>query len=262
MVEPLSLTRKELVIIPSLDGAGVDAKQPLWNGITAHEYFPPIKGSALYVLTLQMPVDSVIDIPQRVKELDKAMELLALAWPFSGGSFLPVEQRVYTNPQSGDSNAAAVRAQILARDGFRDVSVSHRFPIETMATYSRPPLTAAATIARAMHARPALAELLGYHQTAWMECYFHNRGKASSWFAHLYNVRDFLQKYFKGEDKARSALGLPSSSWQAIGKKLNNGYRHATATGIAPELSRAEIAELFQASRKFVIAYLEYEHLL
>src|ERR1035437_4833021 len=229
MIDSLSKIRKELVVIPSLHGAGIDETQLLWDGITAHEYFPSINGSAFYVLTVQVIVESVSDIPRSDAALDRAMALLALSWPFAGGSFLPIEQRIRTKAETGQSNAAAVREQILARDGLKNVTAYFSLPLETIAEYAQPPLATAARIARAMHAAPRLTELLGYHQTSWMEYHFHQRGAASSWFLHLYKVRDFLQKRFNGENNAVKALGLTSSSWIAIGNRLNNGYRHATA---------------------------------
>ena len=262
MIEPLRLKRMELVVIPSLNGAGVDGDQPLWNGITAHEYFPAINDSAGYLLTLEKGADSASEVPSVENELVSAMAVLAAAWPFSGGSFLAMEEPIQAKLQPGKSNADNVTAQLLANHGLTQVTATSHFPMEVIATYSHPPLVAAAKIARAMHASPPLSELMTYHQTAWMEYYFHRRGYASSWYANLYNVRDFLQKRFGGEKNALSTLGFSLTKWKKLGQAVNNGYRHATGIGTPPKLTGAEVDELFSIARQLVIAYLKHEDLL
>jgi hypothetical protein len=41
------------VLIPSLAGSGVNRTFPLWNDISASEFFPPNVQSAFYILSLQ-----------------------------------------------------------------------------------------------------------------------------------------------------------------------------------------------------------------
>jgi hypothetical protein len=69
------------VIIPGLNGAAVNAKHELWDGIVASEWFPPEAGAsgANYILTLTRSVDHWDDVRHTDDGLTKALLMLAAA---------------------------------------------------------------------------------------------------------------------------------------------------------------------------------------
>jgi hypothetical protein len=109
ILETVEVVRKEgPVILPSLDGKGVDAQYPLWNGISASEFFPPKVQSAYYVLRLWLDVATPIAARAAKAELLEALDLLARVWPFAGGSFTVVDPYEFTTRPSFECNAEEV----------------------------------------------------------------------------------------------------------------------------------------------------------
>jgi hypothetical protein len=184
------------VMIPSLAGAGVNRTFPLWNDISASEFFPPNVQSAFYILSLQKMVDDADEVHDVEGELVSALRLLAIAWPFSGGSFMVLDSREVVVSDRFQSNADRVRSELLAATGKREVSSSMPASYEILVTYDRPPLEVASIVAKDATSDYGLRKLLEYHQAAWVGYYRRARDDRSSWFTDLYKVRDLLKKLY------------------------------------------------------------------
>jgi hypothetical protein len=247
------------VIIPSLQGEGIDAKYGLWEDVTAAEFFPPKVDSAFYILSLSKFVSQHTEVSKVKAELVGALKLIAIAWPFCGGSFMIPETYQVLKISSYESNSGAIEKELLAREGFQRVANEAAANLEVLAMYLRPPLGTATQLANAMHCEPALAKLLEYHQQAWVEYYYHDRSLRSSWFTHLYKVRDFLVKVCGGEKEARLYLNISKADWSFFGKILNgnNLLRHAEIQGMSPTVARADVDRLFLLARGWIRSYLK-----
>jgi hypothetical protein len=114
--------------------------------MSASEFFPPNQESAFYVLSLRKPVHDPEGVSEVEGELVSALRLLAMAWPFSGGSFMVLDSRHVRVSGRFESNAERVRAELLAARGKRMVRSSATMPFETLATYDRPPLDVASVV--------------------------------------------------------------------------------------------------------------------
>lgn len=255
----LQITLKDgPVLIPSLRQAGVSGHSPLWQGIVASEFFPPGTDSAFYVLTLGKPVSHPDHVSGAEADLIDALRTLAAAWPFAGGSFMVIDTQEVIVSRSFETNADAVRDELLAKLGRKTVSASVTIACESLATYARPPLVLASAIAKVMQDNPALRRLLHYHQRAWVSYYCSSRGDRASWFIDLYKVRDLLKKLYQCEGKAISRLNFPVDDWKYFGGVLNNNdLRHAEITDTVPDMSRDEVDRLFVIARNMVTAQLK-----
>jgi hypothetical protein len=87
--------------------------------------------------------------------------------------------------------------------------------------------------------------------------------RKASWFIDLYKVRDFFKTHYGYSNKTREKLNITRNDWNFIGKMLDveHDYRHADATGMAPEASKEHIEQLFQISRKAIISFLKLKAL-
>jgi hypothetical protein len=248
----LSVERKELAIISSLKGAGVSTTYALWGDFTASEFFPLVEDSAFYILCVESPVSNISDVRPVERQLNRIMGFLAAAWPFAGGSFMRTEERGTRELISGESNADAIESEILADSNSKQVSASFRATAEVVATYARPPLQTAITIVQAMNSDTALAQLLTYHQLAWMDKQF----RGNTWFVDLYKVRDVLSDVYGGKVKATSALKISKAAWRNFGRALNNNdLRHAQVTRVGG-LSDTEAIALFTTGFHWVDQHL------
>jgi hypothetical protein len=261
---PVQIVLKEgPVIIRSLNGAQVNAAYDLWNDIIASEFFPPNTDSAFYILSLAKPVSQPAEVRKVEAELIKALELLATVWPFSGGSFMILETRKVTQTPRHESNAKEIETELLARQGLRHVKSSFTAGYEILATYLQPPLATAVHLAKAMLNDPPLGKLLEYHQRAWVEYYSRQRTDRSSWFIHLYKIRDLLAKVYGGEVQTRSRLGISKDGWSFFGAILNNNdLRHAEISGIAPTVARQDVDRLYRLARDWIRTHLVNQGLL
>jgi hypothetical protein len=245
-------------IIRSLNGAGISAKYDLWNDIVASEFFPPNKDSAFYVLSLEKSVTLAAEVCMVEAKLLKALELLAAAWPFSGGSFMiPATHEVTRTPRY-TSNAKEVEAELLARAGLQHVESRATINVESLAIYRKPPLATATHLAKAMLDDPPLCKLLGYYRRAWVEYYSRQRTERSSWFIDLYKTQDTLKKVY-GKDKVKSYLGIlkDDDDWPFFETILNNNdLRHAEISGTAPIVAAQDVDRLYRLARSWIEAHL------
>jgi hypothetical protein len=262
------ILREGPVNIPSLGNAGIDASHPLWDGIVAHEYFPAVAGSANYVVTLTKPVSDVDQVFSAEADLVHALGLLAMAWPFAGGgSFMALETRDVVKSPRFESNAHAVRDQLLAERSLHHVSSTAAIPYESVGFYVKPPLHDAAVIARAAQASPGLRRLLEYHQNALM-AYHHapRREREAAWFVNLYKVGEALKgihvapparQHRKAPTVLRTKLQISDSDWDYYGWVLNNNdLRHAELTGVVPNIPQSDVEHLFRLARDWSSAQL------
>jgi len=244
------------VIIRSLNGTRVSAEYDLWDGIVASEFFPPSVASAFYVLSLEKCVDRATEVRIVEAQLIKALELLATAWSFSGGSFMILETREVNRTSRHESNAKQVEAELLAREGLRHVERSFTTNLEVLATYLQPPLATAVHLVRAMRDNPPLGKLLGYHQRAWLEYYARQRTERSSWFIDLYKAQDVLKKIY-GKNKVKSRLGIANDDWSFFELVLNNNdLRHAEISGTAPAVGRQDVDRVYRLARTWIRTHL------
>jgi len=251
------------VVIRSLNGAGISAEYDLWDDIVASEFFPSNADSALYVLSLIRPIAQAGEVWAAEAELVKALELLATAWPFSGGSYMILESYKVARAHRYESNAKQVEDELLAREGLRRVESNATLSFESLATYRKPPLATAAHLAKAMRGNSLLCRLLAYHQQAWVEYYHRHRAERSSWFIHLYKAREVLTEVYGDESKARSQLNISRGEWSFFGSILNNNdLRHAEVSGTAPAVVGEDVNRLYQLLRSWIHAHLVNQGLL
>jgi len=251
--------------ILSLDGTGACNQFPFGNEIVIREEFPSVEDSAYYLLTLKNPVkvsgngrSPPIRIGEAVKlasdELAHALQQLSEVWEFAGGSLLgvPQHQRLLsaTLPPF-ETNTEEVERNILAAEGLKKVSSSHRMAVDWTATRERMPLESAIKLCRRADEDPDLRRLFQYYHWAriWEE----------RWFVDLYKVRDVLKKKFGNENKVRDELGISCGQWRKFGKTLNNyDLRHAISTPDGNEsIAKAEIDACRETARQWIELYLE-----
>jgi hypothetical protein len=256
--EPVRIVLKEgPVILRSLNGAGVNMKYALWNGIVASDFFPPGVDSAFYVLSLEKMVAHSTEVEVVEAELITSLNFLALAWPFSGGSFMVPESRNEAGAPRYESNAQQVGNEQLAREGLRPVKQIATIGFETLANYLQPPLATASRLAVAMRDKPVLGKLLQYHQQAWVEYYYRSRIESPSWFIDLYKIREVLGTIYGGESKTRNDLSISNNDWKYFGSILNNNdLRHAEVCGEVPPVKRPEVDRLYELARLWIQAHL------
>lgn len=256
--------------ICGLGDEGMEARYSLWHSIVASECSPPGSGAsgANYVVRLTKRVSHASEVRLAEYELTKALQMLAAAWPFSGGSYLIVETRDVVCSPRFENNADDLEREMLARSGLTRVVSEVRMPIGWSATYSQAPLRVAVDIMRSMHSDFPTRRLLLYHQGAVME-----RG-GSSWFISIYKVRDFLCKLYgatqkakagkkiKGAEATKTALNITDEDWEYFGRILNNNdLRHAEISGNVPSVSHDEIDELYRLAHCWVASYLRVKGL-
>jgi hypothetical protein len=252
----LTVTKKELAAIPSLCGAGVDDCFDLWDHIVASEFFPAGTESAFYVLKVSKPVASSSDVYSAKAELAQALRYLALAWPFSGGSFMLLSSEEMIETETTEDNFGQVESDLLRRQGLQEVSASSKVNYESLAGYYQAPLRVAVQIAKALHGNGALAKLMEYFNAAWIDYYCHKT--ADSWFIKLYKVREALTDEYGSEAAARSHLGISKNDWRRLGGVLNNNdLRHADTTANAKPPARSEVDTLFALVRAWVNSNLK-----
>jgi hypothetical protein len=247
------------VKIPSLAGIGASRKLSLWEGISAAEFYPPNVESAFYQLTLTTSVSLWEEARPAEKALVNALELLAWAWPFSGGSFLPLVTHRFVTDHRYESNVAEVESELLARIGRVPVSASMSSNYEALSTYLAPPLEAAVKVANRARVDPLLQQLMKYFSQAYEKVPGRPRPGESSWAMDLYKVRDSLKNAYGGERKAKRALGLDDKDgeWSDFGDVLNNNdLRHAHISGEVKALDSADVNRVFAIGRKWIVSYL------
>ena len=132
----------------------------------ASEVFPANADSAFYVLTLEKEASAAPDVWKVEAELVRALELLAAAWPFSGGTYLAFDARTLVRSPRYQSNAEEIEAALLDRQGLRPTGTSVTMSAEIVGSYLRPPLEIAAGISKAILGDNALKKLMLYHQEA------------------------------------------------------------------------------------------------
>jgi hypothetical protein len=244
--------------------SGIDATYPLWSCIESEEHFPAVEGSAFYTLTLKKDVTAIREVMVVETELVAALQLLATAWPFSGGSMLALDSRDVIVEPRFESNAGQVLDELSSRLGQSPVIAGATISFESGSTYRSPPLSTASIIAGAAMTTYPVRKVLEYHQRAWL-AYYRQRDKDSAvWCLDLYKVRDLLTKIHGRAEDAKRALGVPSKDkdWSEFGLVLNNNdLRHAEVTGVAPQVPRETIDRLFAIAKTWVAAYLRSCHL-
>lgn len=255
---PVRITLREgPVRVPSLGQKGVNATHQLWDGIEGTEFFPPNERTAFYNLSLAKGASTALAVAQVEGELMGALQLIAAAWPFAGGSFVALDLRETSTLPRVESNAAEVRQEFIAKGFPLPVSVTTEMGYESLASYSQAPLAAASQIAEAAHHTPRLRRLLQYHQSAWLRYYHRERDDRVGWFIDLYKVRDFLSAIYGNDETAIATLGTTQAAWSHFGRVLNNNdLRHAELDDVVPSLSRSEVDRLFQSAREWVTSYL------
>lgn len=226
--------------------------------MSASEFFPQVLGSAFYVLSLRKSVHEPGQVLAVEEDLLSALDLLAMAWPFSGGSFMVIDSRQLGVSTRCESNGERLRSELLAARGEAFVSSSVAVPSESGATYLRPPLHTASIVAKAAADDYNLCRLLRYHQDAWLGYHDRPRYDRSSWFIDLYKVRDLLKKLYGGEKAAKLRLAIASSDWSLFGRILNdNDLRHATVAGVVPPVATEDLDRLFCLARDWIRAHLK-----
>lgn len=139
--------------ICGLGNAGIEASFPLWDSIVAAESFPPGAGDsgANYVMRLKKGVSHASEVRHAESELTKALQMLAAAWPFSGGSYLTIETSKVVCSPCFESNAGDLEREMLAQSGLTRMALQTSLGLNWSATYSQAPLCVAARIVWLMH---------------------------------------------------------------------------------------------------------------
>jgi hypothetical protein len=253
-VEYVELTLKTGVVhLQNHDGSEIDASYPLWDGMTAKEFYPAVtQGGAYYVITLGKGIAKATEVSATEAELSGALRKIASAWVFAGGSQMVVEHRDIISSKGFTSNAESVRERLLAAVGQKELSASFSMPMGFGATYSQAPLALAVDIAVVMEADFFVNRLINYYQQASLE------RSLASWALHLYKVRDLLDKRYCKPKKAYQELGISyKREWSRFGELLNNNdLRHAEICGTVPIISRNDIDWLFRTSRSWIAKFL------
>jgi hypothetical protein len=245
--------------ICGLGDAGIEASYPLWDSILAAESFPPGAGAsgANYVLRIRKGVSHASEVLHAEDQLTEALQMLAAAWPFSGGSYLPIERRDVVCSPNFESNANELVRKLASSDP-TEIAFKPRVHLGWSATYSKAPLRVAADIARLMHCDFQTRKLLlDYHQRSLIERNHPAARDGASWFISLYKIRDFLGKIYDNDKAAQCALGISTKQWTYFGKVLNNhDLRHAEIKGIAPPIPLEVQDKLYRMALGWVASYL------
>jgi hypothetical protein len=187
----------------------------------------------------------------------KALQMLAAARPFSGGSYLTIETREVACSPSFESNAKELEREMLARSGLTKTVAQSSVQLDWSATYGQAPLRVAARIASSMHSDFQTWRLLHYHQRSVIERSHPAAPDGASWFISLYKVRDFLSKLYGNDAAAKRALDISSSQWKDFGNLLNNNdLRHAEISGTSPPISLEDQEKLYRMALHWVASYL------
>ena len=245
--------------ICGLGDAGIEASYPLWDSIVAAESFPPGAGAsgANYVLSIRKGVSHASEVLHAENQLTEALQMLAAAWPFSGGSYLTIETRDVVCSPCFESNADELERELARSDPTNRIGWGPTMPLEWSATFSKAPLRGAADIARLMHCDFQTWKLLHYHQRSVIERTHSAVQDGASWFISLYKVRDFLSKIYPNDKEVRCALGISSNEWTDFGGVVNNNdLRHAEIKGIAPSIPREVQDKLYRIALRWVASYL------
>ena len=252
--------------ICGLGDAGIEASYPLWDSIVAAESFPPGAGDsgANYVVRLKKAVSHASEVRHAENELTNALQMLAAAWPFSGGSYLIIETREVVCSPCVESNADDLEREMLARTGHTRMVSQTSLGLSLSATYSQAPLCVAARIVSLMHSDFQTLRLLHYHQRAVIERRHPAAPDGASWFISLYKVRDFLKKIYGGTTQAKRALCISrdqwryfEDQWRYFGEILNNNdLRHAEISGTVTTISADTQDKLYRTALGWVASYL------
>lgn len=244
--------------IKSLNGNQLNEQYTLWDNIVASEHFPANVDSAFYLLSLEKSVSIRHEVYRVESELVDAINLIAWAWPFSGGSFINLEMRKLVISPRYESNAKEIEEELLAREGFHQVESNWSATVEIIGGYCQPPLEAAIRIVNAMRRNPALHSLMKYYHQAWLEYYHRHRTERSSWFIDLYKIQDVLKEiYCMKKFKEGNALKISKVDWSFFEKTLNNNdLRHAEISGNAPSVTREDVDRLYRLARTWIQSHL------
>jgi len=246
-----------------LGDIGIEASHSLWDSIIATESFPPSAGAtgANYVVKLKKTVSHANEVRPAENELTMALQMLAAAWPFSGGSYLLIETREVVYSSRCKSNASDVERDMLARNGLTTAALTTAVPLGWSATYTQPPLCLAVRIAQSMRSDPQMGRLLRYHQNAVIERGHPSTPESAAWFISLYKVRELLCKLHGGERATKAALNI-QEGWSRFGRLLNNNdLRHADTSGDEPTIRPEDVNELYRLAYCWVAAYLRTKRL-
>lgn len=253
------------VVINSLNGEGADREVELWDGIRATEHFPPIHGSAGYVLTLRKPVadDSPeashaaqsiqTQVANAKKALRAALKALGHVWHFSGGSLLITENVDLARTDLVSSNAEEVEAELMSRRGLTTVSSICAGQMMALAGYSGLPLERATALAYAARNNKVLSELFENY-------YLARTDGTGAWFTPLYRVRDSLGHLLGSAHNAQSQLGISKTEWDKF-HQLNPGRRHAALNQPVPVIGKREAANLKFLAHQWIQKYLRFTNL-
>jgi hypothetical protein len=249
MKRVVRLTIKELAKIPSLRGRGTAKSLPLWDGITAREIFPATNGAAFYELSVEKEATES-EIRRVEGQLREALEALARAWRFAGGSLLRTETSTLDTEKLYESNAEQVGEEFLAERGLKRTVKTFPCSVETCAGYSRPPLEDAVGISLEAQANPTLALLLRYHSVVY--------SGSPKWWVEASKIRDALSHEFGGEKETREALGISRGDWRDFGQILNNDdLRHSPTSGKGRTGAAEKLRRVKRLSREWVERYMQ-----
>lgn len=81
-------------------------------------------------------------------------------------------------------------------------------------------------------------------------------------FVHLYEIRDVLKKYYRGERNARVALNISANEWSGFGvltnvKPLKQGRHRGQNIGGLRAASREELEKARSIARNWIIAFAQ-----
>jgi hypothetical protein len=253
----ICFTEGPIVIMHNAPATEIRRSYPLWNDVVASEFFPADASTGgNYVLTLEKSVRHSHEVRPVEEELTHAFLLIAAAWSFSGGTYMMIAPRVtISRIPSIKSNADEIERELLASDGLSPRSSDASISIDSLGSYSCPPLAYAIAIVRAMRSEYVTGQLVKYYHEAQL-----NKSKLdeASWFVNLYKVRDLLKKHYRGEKQVRKSLCIPCKEWSDFGNLLNNhDLRHAELTGKARPVSPVAVDDAYAAARRWVVAYLK-----
>lgn len=247
------------VLIRGLGNAGLDASYPLWDDMHANEWFPAGAGEsgAKYVLTVKARVSEVGEVRRIEDKLTEALRLLSMAWPFSGGSYMPLKSRRVTSLPRVSSNAGDVEQELLEEQGVKKVELSCSIDAYIMGSYIHPPLLIAIEIAKLIRSNFLVKKLFEYHCLASEGFYDPITPNDPCWYINLYKVSETLVKLCNGPKRMRTSLGIPDSDWKHFQKQINkNDLRHAETTGNVPTISKDERTTLYQMGSRWISSYL------
>lgn len=258
------LLKEGPVLIPSLGGSELNRTIQLWDGISANEFFPAVNQSTYYILSLEKPVVDADEVYAVERDLISALRLLAMAWPFSGGSFMRLSFREVGVSECFESNADQVHSELLSAAGRKQVSASVSLSAVIASEYTQPPLKTASNIARAAKKDDVLYKILQYYYSARDEHHNCHKNFRSPWFIDLYKVRECLKTLYGSERNVRSSLNISWEDWRFFGETLNNKYdlRHAKITRKTLQIPPEYTNKLFQLAWTWISSHLQKKGLL